>query len=237
MKERIQKILSSRAVASRRHAEQMIFDGRVSCNGLVCKLGDTADAEQDVILVDGKPLPSENRPVYIMLHKPKGYVTTLSDERGRKNAAQLVSDCGVRVYPVGRLDMDSEGLLLFTNDGEFANLLMHPKHEIAKIYHVTVKNFSRSGIEKLGRPVVLDGYRIKPPQVKILKNIENEGNTGYLEIKIHEGRNRQVRRMCAIAGMPVKRLVRVQEGQLRLGDLPLGKWRYLSDEEVALLKK
>ena len=132
MRERLQKIISARGLASRRQAEQWIMAGRVTCNGQVCRLGDQADPETDVIRVDGRSLPSAGKQVYLMLHKPRGYVTTLSDEKGRKNAAQLVSDCGQRVYPVGRLDIDSEGLLLFTNDGEFANRLMHPKHEVEK---------------------------------------------------------------------------------------------------------
>ena len=137
MKERIQKIISARGVASRRKAEEMIEAGRIQCNGLVCVLGDTADPDVDVITIDGTQLPAAEKPVYIMLNKPRGFVTTLSDEKGRKNAAQLV-DCGCRIYPVGRLDMDSEGLLLFTNDGAFANSLMHPRHEINKTYRVIV---------------------------------------------------------------------------------------------------
>lgn len=230
--ERLQKILSARGVCSRRQAEALIEAGRVTCNGVVCKLGDSADADNDRILVDGKPLPSVGKPVYIILHKPRGYVTTLKDEKGRKDAAQLVADCGVRVYPVGRLDMDSEGLLLFTNDGAWANKLMHPSHEIDKVYHATVTGYTPEGMEKLKMPVELDGYRVKPPVVRML---EQFGNKTRLEVTIHEGRNRQVRRMCAMAGMEVRRLVRVQEGALQLGDLPCGSWRYLSDEEIASL--
>lgn len=236
MKERIQKILSARGVASRRQAEEMIKSGRVTCNGVTCNLGDTADAE-DVIMLDGKPIPAGVEPLYIMLNKPRGYVTTLSDEKGRKNAAQLVADCGQRVYPVGRLDMDSEGLLLFTNDGAFANRLMHPKHEVQKTYLVAVKNFSLAGLERLKRPIVLDGYRIAPPDVKqLLSNHENSKYDRIL-VTIHEGRNRQVRRMCAAAGMPVVRLARISEGELKLGNLPLGKWRYLTKEEYESLIK
>lgn len=229
MKERIQKILSQHGIASRRQAEQMILDGRVTCNGVFCTLGESADPETDDIRVDGKPLPSAGKKVYIMLHKPKGYVTTLSDDKGRKNAAMLVGDCGQRVYPVGRLDMDSEGLLLFTNDGDFANHLMHPKHEVNKIYQVNVNGYTTANIERLKRPIVLDGYRISPPDVDVLVT---DGDSATLMITIHEGRNRQVRRMCARAGMQVKRLVRIQEGSLALGDLPAGKWRFLTDEEI-----
>lgn len=234
MKERLQKILSARGVASRRKAEEMILAGRVSCNGQICNLGDSADPETDTICVDGRPLPSREQNVYILLHKPRGYVTTLSDEKGRKNAAQLVSDCGVRVYPVGRLDMDSEGLLLFTNDGEFANLLMHPKHEVKKTYRVTVTGYTEEGLQRLKQPVTLDGYTIRPPQVLLQRQ---PGDKAQLLVTIHEGRNRQVRRMCDMAGMKVVRLVRIAEGGLELGDLPLGKWRYLTEEEVADLKK
>ncbi len=226
--ERLQKILSSRGVCSRRTAEQMLKEGRITCNGRICALGDSADPAEDEILVDGKPLPSAERHVYILLHKPRGYVTTLADERGRKNAAQLVSDCGLRVYPVGRLDMDSEGLLLFTNDGEFANRLMHPSHGIDKIYRVSVDGYTPEGLARFRRPMSLDGYRLRIPDVQL---ISVEGTKAQLEITIHEGRNRQVRRMCAIAGMRVHRLIRIGEGSLRLGDLPCGEWRYLTQEE------
>ena len=232
MKERIQKILSARGVASRRKAEEMIEAGRVACNGTVCVLGDTADADTDIITVDGVVIGSQPDYVYIMLHKPRGFVTTLSDEKGRKNAAQLVADCGVRVYPVGRLDMDSEGLLLFTNDGEFANSLMHPKHEVNKTYRVTVLGFTQEGLERLEKPIELDGYTIRTPDISLVKA---QGEKAELLVTIHEGRNRQVRRMCAAAGMTVSRLVRIREGDLTLGDLPKGKWRYLTDEEVRTL--
>ena len=237
MKERLQKIISSRGIASRRRAEELITEGRVTCNGQICRLGDCADPDIDAILLDGKPLPSKTGNIYIILHKPRGYVTTLSDERGRPNAAQLVAGCGERVYPVGRLDMDSEGLLLFTNDGSFANLLAHPKHQVEKVYQVTVKGFSPKGLVRLQQPVTLDGYRIKAPDVSVisLPNIPN--GKARLQVTIHEGRNRQVRRMCAMAGMEVVRLVRIREGSLSLGNLPLGQWRYLTDEEVRVLKK
>ena len=235
MTERLQKILSGRGVCSRRKAEEYITAGRVCVNGITAKLGDIADPELDEILLDGKPLPSASEYVYIMLHKPRGYVTTLSDEKGRKNAAQLVADCGTRVYPVGRLDMDSEGLLLFTNDGDFANQLMHPKHEVNKTYHVVVTGYSPENLEKLAQPVTLDGYTIHKPEVKLLKMLP-DGKV-VLSVTIHEGRNRQVRRMCDLAGMRVTRLIRMSEGALRLGNLPLGKWRYLTPAEVELLKK
>lgn len=229
VKERLQKILSARGVASRRRAEEMIAAGRVSCNGVVCRLGDSADPDADVILLDGKPLPQSGKAVYILLHKPRGYVTTLSDEKGRPTVAELVTDCGQRVYPVGRLDMDSEGLLLLTNDGAFADLMMHPKHMVDKTYLVWVKGYAPEALEKLQQPMVLDGYAIRKPDVKCLSE------KGLLQITIHEGRNRQVRRMCQNAGMMVTRLRRISEGKLLLGDLPKGKWRYLTENELQLL--
>ena len=237
MVERIQKIISSYGIASRRQAELMIQQGRVICNGEICKFGQVADVNTDVILIDGNPLPIKAERVYIMLNKPRGYVTTLSDEKGRKNAAQLVADCGMRVYPVGRLDMDSEGLLLFTNDGKFANKLMHPKHQIEKVYLTTVSGYSEEAVEKLKCPIELDGYRIHAPKVTLFKRSGSNTDRAILKITIHEGRNRQVRRMCAAAGMHVERLIRVQEGALMLGDLPRGKWRYLSAHEVQMLNE
>ena len=228
MTEKLQKIIAARGLASRRRAEEMIAAGRVTVNGKPASLGDRADPETDMILVEGNPLPPLREYVYIMLNKPRGYVTTLSDEKGRSNAAQLVADCGCRVYPVGRLDMDSEGLLLFTNDGDFANRAMHPSHEIEKTYEVKVTGFSESGFERLAQPMELDGYRIRPPKLK-LQSVS--GTTGRFRITIHEGRNRQIRRMCDAAGMKVLRLKRIQEGALELGTLPSGKWRYLTPEE------
>ena len=232
MTERLQKILSARGICSRRKAEELILAGRVYCNGAVAVLGDSADPDVDEILVDGKPLPIPKEYVYIMLNKPRGYVTTLSDEKGRPNAAQLIN-CGTRVYPVGRLDMDSEGLLLFTNDGEFANRLMHPKHEVDKSYRVLVDGFTEENFEKLKQPIELDGYLIRKPDVKLLRT--RDRGQAQLLVTIHEGRNRQVRRMCAAAGMNVLRLQRISEGKLKLGTLELGKWRYLTPEEVTLL--
>ena len=236
MTERLQKILASRGVASRRRCEEMITAGRVQCNGAVAKLGDSADPDRDTILVDGKPLPQRAKYVYLMLHKPRGYVTTLSDERGRPEAARLVEDCGTRVYPVGRLDMDSEGLLIFTNDGEFANRLMHPRHEVKKISRVVVKGYTPEAVLRLSQPVTLDGYTIRKPEVCCIR-ADQAGGKAELEVTIHEGRNRQVRRMCAMAGMQVVRLVRIAEGELRLGALKRGAWRYLTEDEVAQLQK
>ena len=233
MKERLQKILSARGIASRRKAEEMIAVGLVTVNGQTAVVGDAADTDVDEILVEGKPLPQQNQYVYILLNKPRGYVTTLSDEKGRPNAAQLVADCGIRVYPVGRLDMDSEGLLLFTNDGAFANALMHPKHEVKKTYDVWVTGYVPGAEVRLSRPIELDGYTIRKPEVKLLWS---EGRKAKFRVTIHEGRNRQVRRMCEAAGMTCTRLRRIKEGSLALGELPLGKWRYLTADEVKAMK-
>ena len=229
MEERLQKILSAHAVASRRQAEVMISDGRVKVNGKTARLGDRADDVKDKILVDGKPLPKKSKAVYVMLYKPRGYVTTLSDEFGRKTAASLVQ-CGCRVYPVGRLDYASEGLLIFTNDGEMANRMMHPRNAIEKTYEVTVRGQLDTAQELLERPIVIDGYRIQPPSVKLLR--EGKEKATY-EITIHEGRNRQIRKMCEAAGLTVLRLCRIREGALTLGDLGVGKWRYLTENEIA----
>lgn len=230
--ERLQKIIASRGVCSRRKAEELIAAGKVSVNGKTASLGDSADPERDKIRVEGVPLPGAEKKVYLMLNKPRGYVTTLSDEKGRKNAAELVVGCGVRVYPVGRLDMDSEGLLLFTNDGDFANLLMHPRHEVNKTYRVWVTGYTPENLELLKQPIELDGYQIKPPRVRC---VHETGEKAVLEVTIHEGRNRQVRRMCQSAGMNVARLKRVSEGRLRLGELKTGAWRHLTAEEVERL--
>ena len=233
MKERLQKILSARGLVSRRKAEEWIVAGRLQINGSIAVLGDCADPDLDEILLDGKPLPSRQEYVYIMLNKPRGYVTTLSDEKGRDNVSQLLVDCGVRVYPVGRLDMDSEGLLLLTNDGDFANDLMHPRHEVNKTYEVSVRGFREESLALLKRPIELDGYVIREPEVKLVRA---DGDKAKLMVTIHEGRNRQIRRMCDAAGMHVLRLRRISEGNLQLGRLPLGKWRYLTKEELAGLR-
>ena len=234
MIERLQKIIAARGMASRRKAEEWIAAGRVQCNGNIAQLGDSADADVDEILVDGKPIPSPERYVYMMLNKPRGYVTTLSDEKGRDNAAQLVAGCGVRVYPVGRLDMYSEGLLLMTNDGELMQHLLHPSDEVEKTYHVSVYGPVAGAAARLSAITDLEGEAIRPARVEVLRQT---ARTAELSITIHEGKNRQIRRMCAACGLTVKRLRRVREHTLELGDLPVGKWRYLTAEETAALKQ
>ena len=233
MTQRLQKIMAARGICSRRKAEEWITAGRVSVNGQIAALGQIADPDTDEILLDGEKLPTGGEHVYIMLHKPRGYVTTLSDEKGRLDITGLVQ-CGVRVYPVGRLDMDSEGLLLLTNDGALANHLMHPRAQINKTYEVWVSGY-RSGSEHLlERPIMMDGRPIRKPKVNLLSAREE---TAHLHITIHEGRNRQVRRMCQAAGMHVTRLRRIAEGSLTLGNLKKGSWRYLTPSEIAELKK
>lgn len=231
--ERIQKIIAARGIASRRAAEKMIEEGRVFCNGRLVSLGDCADAQKDIITIDGKVLPNEEKTVYLMLYKPRGYVTTMHDELGRKSVAELVN-CGCRVYPIGRLDAASEGLLLFTNDGEFADRMMHPKGQVGKVYEVTVRGDTSNAESLLSRRIELDGRIIQQPIVRLLRQ---NGEKRTFEITIFEGRNRQIRRMCDAAGLSVARLCRVAEGSLHIGSLPVGKWRYLTDEEITKLKQ
>ncbi|NLT14170.1 MAG: rRNA pseudouridine synthase [Clostridiales bacterium] len=233
MQERLQKILSTHGVASRRASEQMIKAGRVSVNGVIAMIGQSADTAADVIAIDGTPLGNAEKKVYIMLNKPRGYVTTMHDEKGRANVSELVTGSPVRVYPVGRLDLDSEGLLIMTNDGELTHYLTHPSNEKKKTYHAHVKGDVDSAIEPLGAPMTIDGYTIRPAEVRIL---DKTSDGALLSITIHEGRNRQIRKMCAKAGLSVERLKRVAEGGLKLGNLKIGSWRYLSEAEVAQLK-
>ncbi|MBQ9687222.1 MAG: rRNA pseudouridine synthase [Oscillospiraceae bacterium] len=231
MTERLQKIISAAGVMSRRAAEEAIRAGRVSVNGTVAGLGDKADVSVDQILVDGKPLKQNERKVYIMLNKPRGYVTTMHDEKDRKNVTELVKDVGCRIYPVGRLDMYSEGLLLLTNDGAFANCVMHPSHEIGKTYFTWVKGADIGpAVEYLRGPMEIDGYITRPADVDI---VEVYPDGACLSVTIHEGRNRQVRKMCQLAGLQVTKLLRVAEGALTLGQLKSGQWRYLTEAEVA----
>ena len=233
MKERLQKIISASGLMSRRAAEELIAAGKVSVNGVTAALGDKAEAGIDRILVDGKVLPSAGEKLYIMLNKPRGYVTTLSDEKGRKNVTELIKELGTRLYPVGRLDMYSEGLLLMTNDGDFANRLMHPSHQVDKCYHTWVKGEDMGwAVELLRCPMEIDGYVTSPAQVDIL---ELKGEEALLGITIHEGRNRQVRKMCEAAGLKVTRLMRVSEGGVKLGTLKSGRWRRLTEEELNML--
>lgn len=233
MEERLQKLLSAAGVCSRRTAEDYIKAGRVSVNGRPAVLGARADPEQDDVRLDGKPLPSGAELVYLLLNKPRGYVSTLSDEKGRRTVADLVADCGARVYPVGRLDLDSEGLLLMTNDGALAQSLTHPSREVEKTYHVWVRGMTEGAAERLSRVTDLEGEPIRPAHVETLRRGEERAK---LAVTIHEGKNRQVRRMCAVCGLEVIRLRRVREHTLALGTLAPGKWRYLTAEELSALR-
>lgn len=234
MEERLQKLLSAAGVCSRRAAEGYIIAGRVTVNGVPAFLGQRADLEQDEIRVDGQCLRSQAELVYLMLNKPRGYVTTLSDEKGRRTAADLVADCGVRVYPVGRLDLNSEGLLLMTNDGALAQRMTHPSHEVSKTYYVSVSGAVEGAAERLSALRDVEGEAIRPAQVSVL-GVSRK--TAELSVTIHEGKNRQVRRMCAACGLVVRRLRRVREHTLELGVLPSGAWRYLTEEEIKALKQ
>ena len=230
MKERLQKLISAAGMASRRQAEDYIRAGRVTVNGVTARLGESADPETDLICLDGSPVTRIEEPSCIMLNKPRGYVTTMHDEKGRSTVAQLVSGFPRRVYPVGRLDMDSDGLLLLTNDGALAHALMHPKHKIRKTYRTQVTGDLAAALPLLRAPMEIDGCTVTADRVEV------KGD-GLAEITIHEGRNRQVRKMCAAVGLRVVRLTRIAEGPLRLGDLAPGTWRELSENELSTLRK
>ena len=256
MEQRIQKLFSG--ICSRRKAEAYLTAGRVTVNGVPAVLGQRADPERDVILLDGRPLPEAEKKIVLLLNKPRGYVTTLSDERGRRTVAELVKDCGVRVFPVGRLDRDSEGLLLLTNDGELSQHLTHPGGEIEKVYHVSVQALdtgqeldtgaAEKAAKRLSAIRQLDGEAIRPAKVVILRReagttrrkieiAQQKENRIVLSVTIHEGKNRQIRRMCEACGLRVTRLIRVREHNLTLGNLKSGAWRYLEAEEIAALWK
>lgn len=233
---KLQKYFSDCAIMSRRAAEEEIKNGKVTVNGKAATLGLRIDPERDVIIYKGrKILPPKRAKTYILLNKPKGVVTTLSDEKGRKTVLSLIEDLGVRVYPVGRLDYNSDGLLLLTDDGELTNRLTHPKHQIPKIYHVRVKgDVSDKQLARLTSALVIDGYKIQPVAVEVLKK---EPSSTTLKMTLYEGRNRQIRKMCAICDLTVKALTRVAIGKIKLGDLPSGLWRYLTPREIEYLKR
>jgi 23S rRNA pseudouridine2605 synthase len=204
----------------------------VRVNGRTAQIGDRADPDRDDVQVDGVPLRKKENKTYILLNKPRGYVTTLSDEKGRPTVAELVRDAGTRVFPVGRLDMDSEGLLLLTNDGELMQRLIHPSFQIDKTYQVDVNGFQADSAVKLSSITELDGEAIHQATVEV---ISKAADRARLSVVIHEGKNRQIRRMCAACGLTVRRLRRVREHTLELGDLPVGKWRHLTAAELTAL--
>ena len=229
---RLQKFLSLCGVASRRKAEELILQGKVKINGKPAILGDKV-TDRDKVLVNGKRIVAPRTKYrYIMLHKPRGFITTMSDEKGRKCVAELVRDVGERVYPVGRLDKDSEGMLIFTNDGEFANKIMHPRNSIYKIYRVTVRpSITEEQIEKLETGIEIDGRKTAPAIVHVLVQ-DKEQNRVVLEMILHEGKNREIRKMCEAVGLEVARLKRTQIGSVKMGMLKQGAWRDLTEKEV-----
>ena len=237
LKERIQKILSEAGICSRRRAEVLIRAGSVKIDGHPAQIGQQVDPHQCRITVDGQSISysSKRQKHYIALYKPRGYVTTMSDERGRKTVTELVSDVGSRVYPIGRLDMVSEGLLLLTDDGEFANMMMHPKFHITKRYRVTVDSaVSDDAVSALSSGVVIDGKMTAPAIINV---VSSSPARTVMEMTIREGRNRQIRKMCEAVSLNVKRLKRIAIGPLKLGMLQPGEWRELSKAEIAALRR
>ena len=232
---RLQKYLADRGVASRRKAEEMILAGRVTVDGRKARLGMSVDTHAQIIAVDGVRLDeAKERRVYLLLHKPRGYVTTMADRHAKHSVAELVAGRSERLFPAGRLDKDSEGLLLMTNDGALANALAHPSKHIAKVYRVTVRGrVSEEALDKLARGIPLDGSMTQPVTARVLAA---ESDRTVLELVLREGRNRQIRRMCEATGLEVARLKRVAMGPLKLGLLPPGQWRELTAEEVKRLK-
>lgn len=229
--ERVQKLIAQAGIASRRKAEELIQQGRVTVNGRPIKLGDNARPNKDVIAVDGQRIASSSGKIYLALHKPRGFVTTMEDERGRKCVAQLVEDVPGRVYPVGRLDKDSEGLLIMTNDGNLANAVSHPKTHVAKTYRVTLRpGITEEQLIKLSTGIMLDGRMTAPAKARVL---EQQPGRAVVEIVLYEGRNREIRRMCESMGLEVARLKRTAIGPVRLSMLPQGRHRELSREEIA----
>ncbi len=233
---RISKYFTDCGIMSRRAADAAVSAGEVKINGVTAELGQKVTPGVDKVTWKGKPvvMPKDNRKVYIMLNKPRGYVTTLKDEKGRPTVIELVKDAGLRLYPIGRLDMDSDGLLILTNDGELANQLAHPKHDVAKVYYAFVDgNVTTEQLTGMCRPIEIDGKLTAPAAVR------KAGYTEYhtvLEVTIHDGRNRQVRRLCEREGLVVRKLTRISEGPLQLGNLDEGKWRHLNAKELRQLK-
>lgn len=231
---KLQKYFSDCGILSRRAAEEEIKQGKVTVNGEVAFLGMRISPDVDVVIYKGaRVLAQSEEKLYILLNKPRGIVTTLSDEKGRPTVLSLISGLGARVYPVGRLDIDSDGLLLLTNDGALTNKLTHPRHKIPKIYNVTVKGeVSEGALTLLSSPLVIDGYKIQPVKVEIIKK---EPSQTILKMTLYEGRNRQIRKMCALADLKITRLTRVALGNIALGSLEVGKWRFLTQSETDYL--
>lgn len=240
MEIRLQKWLADAGAASRRKAEEMIAEGRVAVNGqTVTTLGAKADPGKDTVTLDGKPLKPENEPVYILLHKPEGVITSVSDPQGRPVVTNYVPQTGARLYPVGRLDYDSSGLLLMTNDGALAQALTHPKHAIEKKYAAKISGVpSGEALQKFRTGIVIDGKRTAPCEIRKVRVMKPgpDARQTLVNITLREGRNRQIRKMCEAIGHPVLFLKRVAIGPVKLGDLPRGAWRYLTAGELAALR-
>lgn len=235
---RLQKYFTDCGIMSRRAAEEQIRLGKVKVNGKTAAIGTVIEPYKDTVEYAGKPIvPQEREKICIMLNKPRGYVTTMSDERGRKDVTMLVSDVNTRLYPIGRLDMNSEGLLLMTNDGALAERLTHPRHEIPKLYRVSVRGaVSEAQLDALNREMVIDGYRILPVKTELSYQARDDTQSSVLIMTLYEGRNRQIRKMCEAQRLDVKRLCRIAYGSLELGSLPVGRWRRLTYAEIAYLK-
>ncbi len=234
MELRLQKYVSDCGLMSRRAAEKEIENGNFTVNGVKAVIGQKINPEVDRVEYKSKPVKGGSKKLYVMLYKPRGYVTTMSDEEGRKCLPELLTDIPDRVYPCGRLDMDSEGLLILTNDGEVANKLMHPKHHVDKIYHVKIKGeIEPEKLVLLNSPMVIDDYKIKPVKVTIIER--KEGST-TLKFVLCEGRNRQIRKMCEVAELSITRLKRIAVGDLTIGMLSPGKWKYMNYKEISYLK-
>ena len=233
---RLQKYFTDCGILSRRAAEEEIKAGRVTVNGVTAEIGQKIDPERDEVCYRGKPVTMETHPrnIYVMLNKPRGYVTTMHDEQGRPCVTKLIEDIPVRIYPIGRLDMDSEGLLLLTNDGDLAHKLTHPRHEIPKIYHVKIAGtVTQDQLKALGKPMKIDDYVIQPVDVKL---ISIQSNHCILKMTLFEGRNRQIRKMCQTQNLRILTLRRIAIGELELGNLAPGQWRYLTRSQVQYLK-
>lgn len=229
-KVRLQKYMAENGIASRRKSEELIAAGKVRVNGKIAAVGDKVDPKHDKVTVSGKRVVKVKKNVYIMLHKPRGFITTMHDEMDRKCVAELIQDVPERVYPVGRLDRESEGLLLLTNDGEFANALTHPSRHVPKTYRVTVRpDVTKEQLAAFETGIEIDGRPTLPAEVRVLD--KQEGRV-VLEVVIYEGRNRQIRKMCEALGLEVARLKRTKIGSLKLGMLKQGEYRYLSEDEI-----
>ncbi len=233
---RLQKFFTDCGVLSRRAAEAQINAGRVKVNGNVAFIGQKIDPEKDKVFFNGKQvlMPKKHHFIYVMLNKPRGYLTSMSDDRGRKCVTELISEIEERIYPVGRLDMDSEGLLLLTNDGSLTNKLTHPRHEIPKIYNVKIKGTpTEDQLRALRSPMKIDEYDLAPVKIDLVSIKEDYS---VLQMTLYEGRNRQIRKMCEKVELEILRLQRIAIGELKLGNLSPGKWRYLTKSQIEYLK-